>query len=99
VYGSGVPTFTTIVTNSLNSNPQVVNAAGFDFHLQSNSPAIGAGLHTIKDQPGGHSVTAPLYDFDGRVRPNPPSIGAYEYGSGTVTPPPNPPTNLNATVQ
>lgn len=98
-YGNGAPTFTNLVVSTLNVNPLVVNATGFDFHLQSSSPAIGAGLHTITDQPGGHSVPAPLYDFDGRVRPNPPSIGAFEFGSGSSVTPPNPPTNLAATVQ
>jgi len=98
MYGNGSPTFPNLYASSLNVNPQFLNLSGFDFHLQSGSPAIGAGLHSIVDKSGTKSITAPTYDIDGRVRPNPPSVGAYEYGSTTVTKP-NPPTNLSATVQ
>jgi hypothetical protein len=51
-----------------------------DFHLQSGSPAIGAGMQLSE-------VTV---DADGKVRPNPPSIGAYEYAGSTpwLVPPP-----------
>lgn len=42
--------------------------AGPDFHLQPDSDACGAGVW----------LPEVLYDFDGRPRPNPPSIGAYE---------------------
>jgi hypothetical protein len=40
----------------------------FDMHLQSSSPAIGAGTAT----------GAPATDIQGTTRANPPSIGAYE---------------------
>jgi len=46
--------------------------SGFNFHLRSSSPAISAGT----------SVGAPIYDLVGTTFNNPPSIGAYEYGSG-----------------
>ena len=98
MYGGGVPTYTNIFTNSINQNPLFANTSGFDFHLQSGSPAIGAGLSTIVDHTGGYSVQAPTYDIDGRVRPNPPSVGAYEYASGGTINPPAPPTGLTATV-
>ena len=39
-----------------------------DFHLQPGSPACHAGVYIPEVQ----------YDFDGRQRPNPPSIGAFE---------------------
>jgi hypothetical protein len=42
-----------------------------DFHLILGSPAIGAGT----------SANAPATDFNGNLRQNPPSIGAYEWGS------------------
>jgi hypothetical protein len=97
-YGGGALGFPTLFSNSVSSNPGFVNAGGFDFHLSSSSsPAVGAGLQKITDHTGGYSVPAPTYDFDGRVRPNPPSLGAYEYGSATTTAP-NPPTGLTATV-
>lgn len=84
-------------TNLSTSNPLVVSLSGADFHLQASSPAISAGLLTIYDQSGTVSVKAPLYDIDGRIRPNPPSIGAYEYDSSIATAP-NPPSGLSATV-
>jgi hypothetical protein len=98
MYGAGTATYSNIFSNSINQNPLFANTASFDFHLQSGSPAIGAGLATIVDHTGGYSVQAPTYDIDGRIRPNPPSIGAYEYAAGTKVDPPNPPTRLTATV-
>jgi len=88
VYGAGTPTFTAILANNVNLNPNFVTL-GSNFQLQAGSPAIGAGI-----------TTAPLatYDVDGLARPSPPSIGAYEVAAGTVVKL-NPPTNLTATVQ
>ena len=55
-----------------NTNPRFVNPAAFDFHVQTGSPAIDAGL-TLPDVP---------CDFDGNGRPagSAYDIGAYEYG-------------------
>ena len=56
-------------TGNLNADPLFVNAPA-DLHLQSGSPCLGAG-----------TSNAPGYlptDKDGRTRPNPPSVGAYE---------------------
>jgi hypothetical protein len=57
-------------TNAVTSSPQFVNAGAFDFHLQSSSPAINAGIAT----------GAPTFDYDNNVRPLNGSydIGAYE---------------------
>ena len=97
LYGNGGPSFPNLLTNSLNSNPLFVSVSTFDLHLQTGSPAIGAGLPTIQDITASKSVSAPIYDIDGRGRPNPPSIGAYEFGSGLSRP--NPPTNLTVVVE
>jgi hypothetical protein len=89
VFGDGPPTFTSILTNSINQNPQFVNL-GSDFHLQSSSPAVGAGAT---------GAPIPIGDLDGITRPTPPSIGAYEVAGGVVVNKPNPPTNLTIVVQ
>lgn len=53
-----------------------------DFSLQSGSPLIGAGT----------TLAGVTTDKNGVARPNPPSVGAYEYvsGSSDTTPPANP---------
>lgn len=57
-------------TGEKTGSPQFVNASGGDYHLQSNSPAINAGL----------SLGYPL-DYDGRLVPqgSAPDMGAYEF--------------------
>ncbi len=56
----------------LNQNPTTIMISpDTDFHLILGSPAIGAGT----------STNAPATDFNGNPRKNPPSIGAYEWGS------------------
>ena len=54
-------------------DPKLMSAT--DYHLQMGSPAIGAGVdfNELKS------------DADGAARPNPPSIGAFEYVEGTGT--------------
>jgi hypothetical protein len=54
-------------------NPDFVSST--NFNLQAGSPAIGAGVYT------GVYAT----DYAGNTWLNPPSIGAYEYGSGVPT--------------
>ena len=68
---------TTNSSNCLNSDPLFIDVSAsyyhqpqkFNFMLRSGSPAIAAG------DPAG----APKTDLKGVARPNPPSIGAYEY--------------------
>ena len=56
-------------TGNINADPLFVSGSlPYDFHLQSGSPAVGAGT----------AHGAPATDLDGSLRPNPPSIGAYE---------------------
>lgn len=79
VYGNGVATFPNLMTHQVNSNPSLVNttvtgcpancATNLHF-LSSSSPAKGAGTT---------AAPTPIYDHDGKIRPSPPSIGAYEF--------------------
>ncbi len=68
---SGSTSGVTFSGNLPSTDPKLVNASTFDFHLQSGSPAIDTGL-TLSD------VTV---DYDGHVRPQGAAydIGAYEY--------------------
>jgi uncharacterized repeat protein (TIGR02059 family) len=61
---------------AIKSNPLFVSSS--DFHLQSTSPAINAGIF----------ITTPtiLTDYDGVTISNPPEIGAYEYDSEITSP-------------
>ena len=63
--------------HNLNATPKFVSATSpYDLHLQAGSPCLGAGT----------AAGAPTTDKDGVVRPNPPSIGAYELAqTGTTT--------------
>lgn len=58
-------------------------------HLQLESPAIGSGSTT---------APIPVVDFDNLIRPNPPSIGAFEYAAAAGAAGPSIPTGLTATV-
>jgi hypothetical protein len=83
----------TMFTSNLSVDPMFLSPGATstaDFHLQSGSPLIGAGSSTL----------FPSTDIDGKVRPNPPSVGAYEFGAGSGSgQTPNPPTNLTVLVQ
>jgi hypothetical protein len=80
------------VSGCVNSDPKFSaigawNTLGlFNFTLQSGSPAIGAGT----------SAGAPTYDITGAARPNPPSIGAYEYTGVGSSPRSVSPCDLNS---
>lgn len=62
-------------TDYLTGDPKFVSAT--DYHLQSTSPAINKGS----------SLNAPTTDYDGKARPQGAGfdIGAFEYGTGTIT--------------
>lgn len=57
------------IFSNLTGDPKFVNLSTPDLHLQSSSPARGAGVTSAL-------VTT---DFDGKARANPPCIGAFEY--------------------
>ncbi len=62
-------------TGNLNADPAWAYPP-YDLHLLPGSPCLGAGT----------AIGAPALTIDGRTRPNPPSIGAYEvYVAPTVT--------------
>ncbi len=58
----------------IDADPLFVSAAGGDLHLQAGSPCIGAGT----------SNGLPTTDKDGKTRPSPPTIGAYEGAAGVA---------------
>jgi hypothetical protein len=67
-YSERAPRSTAPVTSyGTIANPRFVSAT--DYHLQSGSPAIGAGI----------AYGGLVSDFDAAPRRNPPAIGAYEY--------------------
>lgn len=75
-------------SGNVNADPLFVSASSANFHLQSSSPAIGVGS----------ILQLTPYDHDGLPRSNPPSIGAYEFQSGSATKP-NAPTIISIVVQ
>jgi hypothetical protein len=60
------------------ANPRFISAT--DYHLQSGSPAIGAGI----------AFANLTRDFDGALRQKRPTIGAYEYSHDTRAALPSP---------
>ena len=83
----------TSMTGCINADPKFTAASiafwdavlSFNFRLQSASPAVQAGS----------STGALTYDILGSAFGRPPSIGAYEYGTFSPSPPsPNPPGSL-----
>jgi hypothetical protein len=74
-FDTGVPEEEITLDHNLYSgtDPKFVNASGEDFHLQSDSPAINAGV----------TISNVIDDFDGISRPQGAGydIGAYEYVS------------------
>jgi hypothetical protein len=88
----------TLSTNNLITNPNFVNAAGLDFHLNAGSPAINTGINLTAcgfttdyagslRPTGGGSCTAPTGSAW--------EIGAYEFGGAAPdTTPPAAPTGV-----
>ena len=90
--GSITSQSTAIKANNFVGNPGFVNAAGYDYHLVAGSPAIGAGADPGAD---GTFSLSPAFQYvhpacaEGRVTTGAIDIGAYEFGGGTGTAPPN----------
>ena len=81
------PTLLTKSGNLMGMNPQWVTPPS-DFHLQSSSPAIGAGVPVPPEM---------KVDKDGRPRTGAVDMGAYQYvPQGAVVPAPQ---NLRAVIQ
>lgn len=85
----GLSTAPSQTTSNIVVDPLLMNPSAFDFHLQAASPAIDAGL-----------ASNLAFDFDGVIRPQGAGIdiGAFEYSTGLTSSRPNPPTNLQITV-
>lgn len=64
--------FELIGTGAVQQDPMFVNSGAADFHLQSTSPAIGAGLTDL----------APMTDFENKQRGTVIDIGALEFQAG-----------------
>ncbi len=88
MFGHGAPSFPNNLTATVNLDPKLVSVA--DAHLQSVSPAIS----------GATTVSGLLFDFDGIVRPQGTAydIGAYEFPTGTSTPPVPPVSDITPPV-
>jgi hypothetical protein len=69
----------TSTTGNIFGDPQFVNAAGFDFHLKSTSPAIDAGDPNDRDLPATDADGLPR-SIDGKGTGHAvPDMGVYEY--------------------
>jgi len=75
----------TLSANDLQQNPLFTNdnLSSFDGHLKTGSPAIDSGLSV-----GSLNGLIPADDLEGNTRPSGLGVdrGAYEHGSGTITP-------------
>ena len=72
-------------TSAISADPKFTNPAANDFHLLAGSPAIDSGLPAVS--------TFITVDFDNLPRPQGSGydLGAYEFSTGIVTPPNQPP--------
>lgn len=76
-------------SGNVSVNPNLTSVSTADFHPQSGSPIIAAGL----------AISGLTTDQDGLPRPVTPSIGAFEFPGTSTVARPNPPTNLQVSVQ
>jgi centrosomal CEP192-like protein len=77
---------TAIKANNFSGNANFVNAAGFDYHLLTGSPAINAGVDPGAD---GTFSLSPVFQYvhpacaEGRTTVGTIDIGAFEFNGGT----------------
>lgn len=91
------------ITNTTLGNPQLANAAGNDFHLQSTSAARGVGLNLYSKM---NALPWGTYDYDGKPYPASGAwdVGPLQYaassggGGGGGSTPPAPPSGLTVIV-
>ena len=82
---------TAVQNNNFAGDPGFVNAAAYDYHLTSGSPAIDKGTDPGSD---GSFSLSPVFQYvhpacaEGRSTIGLLDIGAYEFGGGTSVPPP-----------
>ncbi len=94
-FGNGAAPCSSQITGSLNVNPlyasATAGAAVNDLHLQTGSPAVTAGL----------SISTLTHDIQGSLRPlgSAFDLGAYQLTGATTINRPNPPTNVQVSVQ
>jgi hypothetical protein len=93
-----------LTTGNITADPMLVSPSAKDFHLQSGSPAIDAGItvSSINLFNGYQGWNGSSASHEGVVRPQGAAfdIGAYEYfAGGSTVQKPSPPTNLVITVQ
>lgn len=82
MFGGPASSGNTNVTGTVGTNPQLVNAAAANFVPQSGSPIIGSGTAITGVTPFG--VNNISRDITGLTRPNPPTVGAFEFASASV---------------
>jgi hypothetical protein len=78
--GAGAAPSCPNLSGSMAMDPMFLSSSSFDFHLQQQSPARNAGM----------TIAALAVDLDGVPRPqgNAFALGAYEFNTGYVPPPP-----------
>ncbi|MGC2324408.1 MAG: choice-of-anchor Q domain-containing protein [Terriglobales bacterium] len=76
-------------SGNVSVDPKLTSVSTADFHPQSGSPMIAAGL----------AISGLTTDQDGLPRPVTPSVGAFEFPGTSTVARPNPPTNLQVSVQ
>jgi MYXO-CTERM domain-containing protein len=88
-YGGGTPSSTGMLSadNMNGVDPMFVNAAMYDYHLQTGSPAIGKGV--AQGSAGSFPLT-PVFEYFDPVsavaRLTAKDLGAFEYGTNTSMP-------------
>lgn len=83
---SSPPSGVTVSNNYQSTNPLLVNPSSYDFHLQSNSPAINVGYNTglTTDYENNSRSTIDIGAYERQSSPSPPSPPSSGTGKTTV---------------